>query len=115
DRDFLTSDDPDFHPTDVLQDADGSLLVVDTGGWFRIGCPTSQVAKPDIKGAIYRIRRTDAPPEHDPWGAELEWSHASPGELAGRLSDARPAVRDRAVAALAKRREEAIPALAELL
>src|SRR5262249_37625845 len=25
---FLRSDDPDFHPTDVLEDADGSLLVV---------------------------------------------------------------------------------------
>ena len=57
-----TSDDPDFHPTDVLEDADGSLLVVDTGGWFRIGCPTSQIAKPEIKGAIYRVRRADAPP-----------------------------------------------------
>ena len=30
---FVTSDDIDFHPTDVLEDADGSLLVVDTGGW----------------------------------------------------------------------------------
>ena len=53
---------PDFHPTDVLEDADGSLLVIDTGGWFRIGCPTSQIAKPEVKGAIYRIRRTDAAP-----------------------------------------------------
>ncbi len=45
-EDFLVSGDPDFHPTDVLEDADGSLLVVNTGGWFRIGCPTSQVASP---------------------------------------------------------------------
>ncbi len=60
---FLTSDDPDFRPTDVFEDADGSLLVVDTGGWFRIGCPVSQVAKPDIKGAIYRVRKVGAP--HD--------------------------------------------------
>ncbi len=57
-EDFLVSSDPDFHPTDVLEDADGSLLVVNTGGWFRIGCPTSQVAKPDVLGAIYRVRRT---------------------------------------------------------
>ena len=34
DTDFLTSVDPDFHPTDVMEDADGSLLVVDTGAWF---------------------------------------------------------------------------------
>jgi hypothetical protein len=31
DHDFVTSDDPDFHPSDVLDDADGSLLVLDTG------------------------------------------------------------------------------------
>ena len=56
-RDFLTSRDPDFHPTDVIEDADGSLLVLDTGAWFIHGCPISRVAKPEIKGAIYRIRR----------------------------------------------------------
>lgn len=59
-EDFLTCDDPDFHPTDILEDADGNLLVIDTGGWFRIGCPNSQIAKPDVKGAIYRVRRSDA-------------------------------------------------------
>src|SRR5690606_20772168 len=58
----------DFHPTDVLEDADGSLLVIDTGGWFRIGCPTSQIAKPNILGAIYRIRRRGAPAIDDPRG-----------------------------------------------
>ena len=58
DEDFLVSENPDVHLTDVIEDADGSLLVVDTGGWFRIGCPTSQIAKPDIMGGIYRIRRT---------------------------------------------------------
>ena len=38
-------DDRDFHPTDVLEDADGSLLVVDTGGWYKLCCPTSQLAQ----------------------------------------------------------------------
>lgn len=70
DEEFLTSDHADFHPTDVLADADGSLLVVDTGGWFRIGCPTSQIAKPEIGGAIYRIRRTDSAPVVDPRAAD---------------------------------------------
>lgn len=60
-NDLFVSPDPDCHPTDVLEDADGSLLVIDTGGWFRIGCPTSQIAKPQITGAIYRIRRADTP------------------------------------------------------
>jgi len=61
DSDFLVSDSTDFHPTDVLPDADGSLLVVDTGGWYKLCCPSSQLAKPDVLGAIYRIRRQGAP------------------------------------------------------
>ena len=62
DEDFLVSDNLDFHPTDVLEDADGSLLVVDTGGWYKLCCPTSQLAKPDVLGAIYRVRRRGASP-----------------------------------------------------
>src|SRR6185295_11805695 len=61
DEDFLTSSNPDFHPTDVIEDADGSLLVVDTGAWFIHGCPLSRVAKPEIKGGVYRIRKTGVP------------------------------------------------------
>ena len=55
---FLRLHSPDVHFTDVLEDADGSLLVLDTGGWFRIGCPSSLMAKPDIMGTIYRVRKT---------------------------------------------------------
>jgi putative membrane-bound dehydrogenase-like protein len=61
DSDFLVSDSVDFHPTDVLPDADGSLLVVDTGGWYKLCCPSSQLAKPDVLGAIYRVRKSGAP------------------------------------------------------
>jgi putative membrane-bound dehydrogenase-like protein len=61
DSDFLVSDSTDFHPTDVLEDADGSLLVVDTGGWYKLCCPSSQLAKPDVLGAIYRVRKKGAP------------------------------------------------------
>lgn len=55
-EDFLVSDNHDFHPTDVLADADGSLVVVDTGGWYKLCCPTSQLVKPDVLGAIYRVK-----------------------------------------------------------
>src|SRR5207302_9734045 len=61
DSDFMVSDNMDFHPTDVLEDADGSLLVIDTGGWYKICCTTSQLWKPDVSGAIYRVRRKGAP------------------------------------------------------
>ena len=45
----------------IFEDADGSLVVVDTGPWYKLCCPTSQIAKPDVLGAIYRVRRQDAP------------------------------------------------------
>jgi putative membrane-bound dehydrogenase-like protein len=54
--DFLTTDDPDFRPADVLEDADGSLLVLDTGSWYVQHCPTGGVRKSPAKGAIYRVR-----------------------------------------------------------
>lgn len=96
-EEFLSSSNPDFHPTDVLEDADGSLIVIDTGGWFRIGCPTSRIDKPQIKGGIYRVRRKDAPRIEDPRGLKLAWDRPSP-EL---LDDPRFAVRDRAIEACA--------------
>ena len=110
-EDFLVSTNTDFHPTDVFEDADGSLLVVDTGGWFRIGCPTSQLAKPDVKGAIYRIRRKGAPRVSDPRGLQIAWDKISPDELAMLLGDARFAVQDHAVEKLASRGEESLAAL----
>ena len=62
---FLESTSPYTHFTDVLEDADGSLLAVDTGGWFLYGCPTSAIERPEIRGAIYRIRRKDSKPIED--------------------------------------------------
>ncbi len=114
-EDFLSSPDRDFHPTDVVEDADGSLLVVDTGGWYKLCCPTSQLEKPDVLGAIYRIRRTGAPKVDDPRGLRLDWEHPAADALARLLGDARPAVRRRAIAALARRGEAAIPAVARAI
>ena len=102
DTDFLTSDDPDFHPTCVLEDADGSLIVIDTGGWYNFCCPTSQLAKPDVLGHIYRVRRRGAPKIEDPRGHALKWASLTPSELANLLSDPRPVVRQRAIRGLAK-------------
>lgn len=114
-EDFLTSADQDFHPTDVLEDADGSLLVVDTGGWFRIGCPTSQIARPEIKGAVYRIRRQDAPAVVDPRGAKIPWEKLDAVELTRLLDDDRFAVRDRAVDQLGRGGPLALAACRQLL
>ncbi len=110
-KDFVTSTSNDFHPTDVLQDADGSLLVIDTGGWFRSGCPTSQIAKPEVPGAIYRVRRTAAQKIADPWGMKIAWDRATAEELIKLLADPRFAVRARAVAQLVRNKDAAVPYL----
>src|ERR1051325_9344764 len=115
DSDFLVSDNTDFHPTDVLEDADGSLLVVDTGGWSKLCCPPSQLAKPDVLGAIYRIRRKGAPMVVDPRGLKLAWPSMKPQELTKLLGDERPVVAKRAIAMLAKQGDVALAALKDIV
>jgi putative membrane-bound dehydrogenase-like protein len=114
-EEFLVSEDRNFHPTDVLEDADGSLLVVDTGGWFRIGCPTSKVAQPEIHGSIWRIRPENARRIDDPWGNKIPWKAKPAGDLIELLDDPRWPVRDRAIQALADRGEASLALLAKTL
>jgi putative membrane-bound dehydrogenase-like protein len=112
DTDFLVSDNRDFHPSDVIEDADGSLLVVDTGPWYKLCCPTSQLAKPDVLGAIYRVRRKGAPRNADPRGTKLAWNTMSPTGLTKQLDDPRPAVQDKVLRQFANVGDSAVPALA---
>ncbi|HEY2158643.1 MAG TPA: PVC-type heme-binding CxxCH protein [Isosphaeraceae bacterium] len=115
DYDFLVSPDHDFHPTDVVEDADGSLLVVDTGGWYKLCCPTSQLEKPDVLGAIYRVRKVGAPKLEDPRGLGLDWRKPSVAELVGRLADGRPSVRRRASETIARGEADYLPSLDDML
>ena len=115
DTDLLASDHADFHPTDVLEDADGSVLIVDTGGWYKICCPTSQLAKPDVLGGIYRLRKAGMPRREDPRGLKLGWPTLKPAELAKLLGDERLYVRQRAIYELGKRGETGASALRQLL
>ncbi|OAI55004.1 hypothetical protein AYO47_09710 [Planctomyces sp. SCGC AG-212-M04] len=109
--DFLVSDNRDFHPTDVVEDADGSILVVDTGGWYKLCCPTSQLPKPDVLGAIYRLRRKDAPRVDDPRGLSIAWNKQTADSLCELLADPRPAVRRRAQRQLVHTGSAAVDAL----
>ncbi|MCA9160216.1 MAG: hypothetical protein KDA72_17900, partial [Planctomycetales bacterium] len=59
-RDLVVADRIDFHPTDVLEDADGSLLIVDTGGWYDLCCPSSRIDQKTAAGGIYRLTPTAA-------------------------------------------------------
>ncbi len=110
-REFLASSSREFHPTDVVEDADGSLLVVDTGGWFYRGCPTSQFAKPDILGGIYRVRRQGMTPQIDPRGLKIGWNSLTNEQLIRLLGDTRHAVREQAINQCAKRGETIVDEL----
>jgi putative membrane-bound dehydrogenase-like protein len=112
---FLRSPNRDVHFTDVLEDADGSILVVDTGGWFRNGCPESQVSKPDVPGAIYRIRRKGQPRGADPRGLKIDWKKATVADLLPLLDDDRFVVRNRAADVLSQQGDDAVAALKKVL
>ncbi len=114
-HEFLASTSREFHPTDVLEDADGSLLVVDTGGWFYRGCPTSQFAKPELLGGIYRVRRDGMTPLVDPRGLRIDWQRLSNANLVRLFNDTRYAVRQQAIKHSVKRAEPMIATLASSL
>lgn len=113
--DFVASSNLDFHPTDVVEDADGSLVISDTGGWYTLCCPTSQLTKPDILGAVYRVRKTGAAKVVDPRGLSLDWATPSIQELVTRLGDSRPAVVARAMKVLGQKGELAIGELSSVI
>jgi len=115
DHEFIASDDPDFHPSDVLEDAEGGLLVVDTGGWYVQHCPTGRIRNSRAPGGIYRIRPMTLARIDDPWGLKISWNARRAEQLVPLLEDRRWAVRDRAQLLLSKRGAESIPALAALL
>ncbi len=115
DTDFVVSNNLDFHPTDVQEDADGSLVIFDTGGWYKLCCPTSQLDKPDVLGAVYRVRRKGTPRVEDPRGLKLDWAKLAPADLSKLLDDPRPAVQRRAIRDLAKRDDTGVTALRPVL
>jgi putative heme-binding domain-containing protein len=115
DFDFVTTDDPDFHPSDVLEAADGSLLVVDTGSWYVHHCPTGQIRKTRAPGGIYRVRPAHGPAVADPWGLQVDWPALSERQLVQLLGDRRPMVRDRAQRTLSSRGRSAVAPLAAAL
>lgn len=112
---FIKATSPDSHPTDVLQDADGSMLVVLTGGWFIEGCPLSRVAKPDVRGGIYRLRKKGAPAVKDPWGKKINLEALSAQGLMKYLTDPKSAVRDRAIEQIISKGESAVAPLLKTL
>ncbi len=90
-HEFLKLHDPDIHLTDVMEDKDGSLLVIDTGGWFRSGCPASMMEKPDVLGAVYRVRKQgvgggNESPTRPAFASRLRSTSKATGEWVAQLS-----------------------------
>jgi len=110
-EDFVATDDPDFHPTDILEAGDGSLLVLDTGSWYVHHCPAGRIRPSPSKGGIYRVRHMKSKPIEDPWGVRIDWARRAVENVVGFLQDARPTVRDRAQEELVSRGADAVPAL----
>jgi putative membrane-bound dehydrogenase-like protein len=110
-RDFVVSSNYDLRLSDVLEDADGSLLAVDMGAWFNYGCPTAKIAKPEVLGSIYRIRCDAAPRVDDPWGRQHNLRDLPPEKLVEWLDDPRVLFRDRVIAELARRGNAALKSL----
>ena len=99
DRTLLESEDFDFHPTDVLACSDGSYLVVDTGGWYQLCCPTSSLRENIAPGGIYRVYPSTSE------GEVRSASGASrPDQIFTRLSSQLSRVRNQAIAELSQSR-----------
>jgi putative heme-binding domain-containing protein len=88
---------------------------VDTGGWYKLCCPTSQLVKPDVLGAIYRVKKQGAKRVEDPRGLKLAWDKISAEALAKLLDDPRPTVRRRAIQVLADQGGPVIGELAKIV
>ena len=104
-NEFLKIQNPDVHLTDVIVDRDGSLIVLNTGGWFRIGCPSSLMAKPDMLGSVFRIRGPQRPQvvaaQAEDWKAD--WKLATAEEIKEQLQSENPRALLHALSALAMR------------
>ena len=96
DEDFLACDNVAFHPTDVLEDADGSLLVIETGGWYQRCCPSSTFYRPDVSGGDLSHSRTARRPSPILAARSLRSPRFRPNDWL-RCSMTRPVVRRRAI------------------
>ncbi len=118
DSDLLVSDQTDFHPTDVVEQEGGigganSLLIADTGGWYKLCCPTSQLVKPDVLGAIYRVQKAGAQP--NPPVPRLAVPADEANILLLDFQSLTPAEREHAMRRLIQRGDLAVPGLVEAL
>lgn len=115
DHNLVVSDRIDFHPTDIIEDADGSLLVIDTGGWYNLCCPSSKVDQQTAQGGIYRVSSPKTRLVKDARGREIRWESVDSKQALQMLGDSRSWVRRRASDLLVAQASESVSLLGELL
>ncbi|WP_161604250.1 DUF7133 domain-containing protein [Roseiconus nitratireducens] len=113
DQDLVWTDRVDFHPTDLIEDSDGSLLLVDTGGWYDLCCPTSRIDQKTASGGIYRLSREDQRRDAAP-DSRIDWQALTPAKCVDLLLDDRPWVRRHAALRLASADAAVIPRLLQI-
>ena len=115
---LLEGDQVDFHPTDILEDKSGDLLVVDTGGWYDLCCPTSRGDQKVANGGIYRLRRSETEEEELPGtskSSKIDWDKVSPRKCIELLRDPRPWIRTRAVLRVGELGDPVVPEIVAAL
>ena len=115
DQNLVVSDRIDFHPTDVIEDADGSLLIIDTGGWYGLCCPSSKVDQAAAQGGIYRLSSASTRAVRDARGVQLRWDSITADIATERLADQRAWVRKKAAQWLVANASQSRPVLAAKL
>ena len=115
DQVLLESDQVDFHPTDVLEDESGDLLIVDTGGWYDLCCPTSRGDQKVANGGIYRLRRGESAKTNLSKPASIDWQVVTARRCVEALGDPRPWIRTRAALRISELGDQAVPELESAL
>lgn len=103
--DLVSSEDPDFHPSDVLFDRDGSMLIIDTGGWYVQHCPTGKIRDSKAPGGIWRVRAEKPADKASGMAAVDVWSKGT-SELVTLATHERPELAAAACRALAMKKEK---------
>ncbi|MCA9193489.1 MAG: HEAT repeat domain-containing protein [Planctomycetales bacterium] len=104
--DLLRTEQIDFHPTDIIQCPDGSLLVIDTGGWYDLCCPTSRVDQKTASGGLYRLRVSSSDGGKGEPQNFAAWQATSSENCVEYIDDPRPWVARAALLQLASSRSK---------
>ncbi len=105
---------PGARLTDVIEDRNGDLLVIDAGGHYD---PDGDAAsdRADVPGSIYRIKRAYVPHRAPAYRTIDEWGRLDPSLVAQLLDSPDFFFRDRAMTELAVRGHSAVPEIREIL